>query len=338
MNKTELLSQITEFARKGVVSLEEVTNAYTQGSGEVEVGVSKPTAQSHSIIPHIKISDVLYLLGGMIIFIGVSLYISQHWTEFNSITRILTTLGVGYAAYFTAVFLGREKKYEGASNAFHFLSCLVIPTGVFVAGHEAGLDVYSLWMQTVLTGVICLQYLLSFFLFKRTIILVFLIGSLSTFFIVFTNFLINDPNLDAHFHFSAYRLMAIGISYLFLTDFLAKSRYNFISGLASGVGTLFILFAMELLFPWEKDKTGIWEFLIPVGIVCLIYTSTFLQSKSCLYFTSFYLIVYILQITNKYFADSIGWPLAIIGCGFMTIVVGYFSFTVGKKMNRLPSV
>src|ERR1035437_5404710 len=131
MDKNELLKQVQSLATQHLVSRDEVTAAFDAGaSGDTDVEVSRQTG----------ISYILYYVGGAVVFLGISVLIWQHWSTLNSATKILCTLGSGVAAYIAAVFLSQNERFEIPSRAFYFISALVMPLGLHITFHIAGLD------------------------------------------------------------------------------------------------------------------------------------------------------------------------------------------------------
>jgi hypothetical protein len=47
------------------------------------------------------------------------------------------------------------------------------------------------------------------------------------------------------------------------------------------------------------------------------------------------LVVYIFKITGEYFADSLGWPLALIVAGFAMIAIGSLFVRLNRKYKAL---
>ena len=50
--------------------------------------------------------------------------------------------------------------------------------------------------------------------------------------------------------------------------------------------------------------------------------------------SSIFLVIYIIKITAEYFAGSIGWPVALIGIGFLTIIIAVITFHADKRFKR----
>jgi hypothetical protein len=76
---------------------------------------------------------------------------------------------------------------------------------------------------------------------------------------------------------------------------------------------------------------GMFDVLFIACIFAAFYGSVFIKSKLMLVSGAGFLIAYIIKITGKYFVDSIGWPVALIGIGFMIIGIGYGTYAIGKK-------
>ena len=74
-----------------------------------------------------------------------------------------------------------------------------------------------------------------------------------------------------------------------------------------------------------------WEILFPGIVFGVVFLSVYLKSKSFLVFGSIYLMAYILKLTKEYFADSMGWPLALVISGLLLIGIGYAAFALNKK-------
>ena len=75
---------------------------------------------------------------------------------------------------------------------------------------------------------------------------------------------------------------------------------------------------MEMLYP----------FLAFGGMVLSV---SVLRSRLALTISTFAVISYIIYFTAEYFADSIGWPVALILLGFTIIGIGYFSINLNRK-------
>src|SRR3989339_191243 len=178
MDKHDLLRQLSVLAEQHLVSEQEVLQALRQG---------KSSPSQHGTAS--RFTEILYYIGGLIIFIGITVLIVQNWEMLNSITRILVTLGVGIAAYVMGVLYMQRKITQNLTTAFFFLSTILLPTGLFITFHEAGFDVETAGTNVVISGILLGTYLASYSLYKRNFFLLFTIIYATWLFFAFTSLL-----------------------------------------------------------------------------------------------------------------------------------------------------
>lgn len=321
MDKKELLKHIQSLASQQVITKDEVTSAFDAGiRGEVPDEVSRQTGISH----------ILYYIGGAIVFLGISVLIWQQWTSLNSATKILSTLGSGIASYIAAVFLSREERLEIASRAFYFISALVMPLGLHVTFYVAGLDTGSHGVQSIVSGILLVTFLFSYFVNRRTVFLLFNIIFGTWLFFSFTSFLIGSrPNFG--WEFSAYRVLCTGLVYALLGHYFTTTSHRALTGALYGFGVLCFLGAALALGDWKPNQNWFWELVFPGLVFGVVFLSVYLRSKAFLTFGSLYLITYIFKITSEYFAQSLGWPLVLVLTGLGLIAIGYLHFNLKRK-------
>jgi hypothetical protein len=76
---------------------------------------------------------------------------------------------------------------------------------------------------------------------------------------------------------------------------------------------------------------GFWDILY-IGLVFgVILLSVYLKSRAFLIFGALFLMAYLIKITGEYFADTIGWPIALIFAGFAVIGVGFVAYYINKE-------
>lgn len=321
MDRKELLKQVQSLAGQHLVTRDEVTAAFDAGaSGETDVEVSRQTGISH----------ILYYVGGAVVFLGISVLIWQHWAALNSSTKILCTLGSGVAAYIAALFLSRDERFEVTSRAFYFLSALVMSLGLHVTFHIAGLDTGSFGVQSVVSGILFTTFLLSYLVDRKTVFTIFNIIFGTWLFFSFTSFLVGgNPIYD--WRFSAYRVLCVGLVYALLGYYFTETPHRATTGALYGFGAFCFLGAALALGDWKPHQNAFWELIFPGLVFGVMFLSVYLKSKAFLTFGSLYLMGYILKITSEYFAQSLGWPLALVLTGLGLIAIGYLHFNLKKK-------
>src|SRR6185369_5327816 len=97
MDKHELLLEVHRLANAGQLTQAEVLSAMT---GQ--------TLPAEDILKRrLSISEIMYYIGGGIIFLGIVILVDQNWDSFNTVLRIATTLGSCAAAFIVAILFNR---------------------------------------------------------------------------------------------------------------------------------------------------------------------------------------------------------------------------------------
>ena len=94
-----------------------------------------------------------------------------------------------------------------------------------------------------------------------------------------------------------------------------------------------ILLALAVLMLGLHENAPLelaWGGAVALAFGGLALSVAILQSRMLLVLSTFALIAYIIYFTAEYFADSIGWPVALILLGFTIIGIGYFSIRLGR--------
>ena len=116
--KTDLLNRIRSAATNRIVTKEEVNAAYDAGFNQGYVPSKK-----------INFIDVLYYVGGGIIFLGLFILADQKWEGLSFSAKVVATLGFGIVAYILAYFFDRKATTKKLASPFYFISALAIPVG-----------------------------------------------------------------------------------------------------------------------------------------------------------------------------------------------------------------
>ena len=320
--KAELLKQIETLAARKQITKSEVNDAF-------EAGINGDSVQETHPSP---ISQILYYVGGAIVFLGISVLIWQHWTKLNDATKILATLGSGIAAYVAGTLLIRNERLENISRVFYFISALVMPLGLHVTLDIAGVDIGSNGTQSMVSAILLATFLSSHWLYRKTVFTLFNIIFGTWLFFSFTSFLVGGrPGFD--WEFSAYRVLGTGLVYGLLGHHFTRTPYRALTGALYGFGAFLFLGAALALGDWKPHQNGLWEVIFPGLAFGVMFLSVYLRSKAFLTFGSLYLMAYILKITSEYFADSLGWPLALVLTGFGLIAIGTLHINLKRKFG-----
>ncbi|MFA5714124.1 MAG: DUF2157 domain-containing protein [Candidatus Paceibacterota bacterium] len=326
--KEEVLQYIKTLAEQKIITKEDIDTAYEAGSGvKTNIVLNKK----------LSIANILYYIGGGIVFLGISILIYQNWSTFNFVTKVLATLGSGIVAYFIGLLFSRDERTETASPAFYLIFALVAPIGLYVVFDNAGFDVGSYGLQSLISGIVFSACLLSYIILRKNIFALFSIIFGTWLFFSLTSFIVNDSPYLNDSDFYQYRIFLTGLSYILLGYEFSKSERAPLSGFLYGFGILGFLGAALSLGGWKPEQNIFWELIFPVLVFGTLFLSVSIKSKAFLTWGTLFLMAYILKITSEYFSSGLGWPLALVIAGLSMIGVGYMSISIKNKYLSSPS-
>ena len=70
----------------------------------------------------------------------------------------------------------------------------------------------------------------------------------------------------------------------------------------------------------------------------LMYLSVVIASRTLLFVSVITLLGYLISFTKTYFADAVGWPIALIGLGLALILISSYAVKLGQKITAAPQV
>ena len=317
-NKEQLLRDVRQAAREQAVTKRELTTAFDEGVH---------TAGRQSML-----SKILYAVGGAVVFLGIVILVEQHWQTLSDVTRVLVTLGSGVALYVAAVLVSRKSAFVGVANAFHLISALLLPLGLFVLLDTLGVNIAEGW-QSVVFGILFLMYLVSLFVYRRTVFVLFSVIFGTILFFTITNYFLVSAVLpiDDLTRFAEYRILLAGLSLVFIGHALRTGIHRALTGWFYGVGIVAFLGAGLALGGYNPDQNAFWEIIYPGLVFAVLFLSIDVKSMAFLVFGAIFLFAYIAKITSEYFADSLGWPFALVLVGFALIGVGYLTVYLRQK-------
>lgn len=319
MEKQDVLQYIKNLALQKILTREEVIAAYDEGTGTDVVLTKK-----------LGIAEILYYIGGAIVFLGIAILVWQNWSTLSFLSKLAATLGASVAAYVIGLLFSREQKLETVGSAFYLISALVLPIGLYVVFDNAGFDTGSAGIQSLASGISLGFFLLSYIAFRKNIFILFTILFGTWFFFNFTSFMVSsNPLFD--WKFFEYRTLIVGVSYILIGYAFAKGEKVSLSSFLYGFGILGFLGAALSLGGWSPMQNTFWELIFPGLALATLFVSVPLKSKSFLTFGSLFLMIYILKITGEYFTNGLGWPLSLVLAGLMLIAVGYLYVYLKKR-------
>lgn len=329
MDKNETLEELKTMLAQGDITKDEVMNVVRT----IDQGTLQMPGSIHK---RFNLAQVLYYVGGGIVVIGISVLIGENWRSLNSAVRILTTIGVAMASYITALLLSRQEKTQQLSQAFYFIASVVLPIGLGVTFHEAGYQIGTISIETIIASIAFLFLLLSFLLTKRVVLLLFsILYGIITFFIL-TTYLTQGSPIFVQYHFTEYRFLVVGLTLCLLGYGLQKGNFKMLTGTLYGFGVISFLGSAMALGGFKPSQNLFWEIIYPGLVFGVILLSIYLKSKSFLVFGALFLMAYIIKITGEYFTSNLGWPLALVVAGLALMGIGYMTVFVNKRYLVRP--
>jgi hypothetical protein len=324
MDKQQLLSELKQMAQTGQVSQAEVLSAFN----------SAPVAQNPEAIQHqsLKLSEIMYYIGGAIVFLGICVLVEQNWDFLSSGLRIFITLGSFIAAFIVAILLERYKDLKKVAQAFFLIGGMLGPLAFYITFHELNFDISSSSIQLLIFLILTAIFFGVFYFYRSVILLFFGIVFATAIFHLLINIIVGNNLSDADTaKVWEYRLLVYGLAYMFLGYYLSSTLQKVLSGVMYGFGSLFFLGSALILGGWSPDQNAFWELIYPLLVFGLIFLSVYVKSKAFLVFGTIFLIGYILKITGEYFTSGLGWPLALVIAGLAIMGVGYYAVRLNKK-------
>ena len=322
MNKDELLKEVEDMAFQKILVKEELVAAFERGqrNTKIEAGANES-----------NISQLLYYIGGGVVFIGIAILIGQHWASLGSVVRILLTLGVGIGFFIAAVLARQDATTSRLAQAFFFIAGLLLPLGISVTFDAAGLLMREASVQTMAAIILFAGFLAAYAMYQETVLLLFTILFGTWFYSALTG-LLETHTFHFDWRFECYRSLVVFTSYLLLGYhyFLNRERAG-ITGWLLGVGSFGFLAITLTLGGWKPNQSLFWELIYPFITFGFLYWSINLRSRAVLFFGASALVGYLGKITSEYFADSIGWPLTLVILGMIIILIGYWAVYLNKK-------
>lgn len=320
--KQEILEYIRMLAEKNIVSKDELEAAYDAGRG-----------MQHDIVlkKKVGITEILYYIGGGIVFLGIAILVSQNWSSLGFISKLLATFVTGIAAYIVGVLFTRQARTEPVGAAFYLISALVLPIGLYVLFDNAGYDASSAGTQSFIAALLLGMYLGSYFLFRKNIFVLFTILYATWLYYGVGALLLGSGTYSFDVNFYGYLSLIASLAYLFLGYAFSKNARSSLSGFLYGFGIFGFLGSALALGGLGSDQNIFWVIVYPGFVFGALFLSVYLKSKAFLTWGTIYLMVYILKLTAEFFSSGLGWPLALVLAGLALIGVGSVSLKIKKK-------
>jgi hypothetical protein len=259
-------------------------------------------------------------LGGTFVLAGLVVFVGTFWQEMNSAERIVVTLGSGLAAFVLAFLASGSPKRERLTTPLFVLAALLEPGGMLVAFSELGSG-GSVLDAEIVVGVVMLAQCALFLAKTQRTIAVFAalaFGSLAA------AAALSRMEIDG-----GVIGLAVGLGVFLVTRAVDRSRHRVITPFwyfASSATVLVAVFDLVEHRAFEIATLG-----VAAG---LVYLSTRFKSRTLLATGCLGILAYVGYFTKENFADSIGWPIALILLGILMMAIGAFALRIHRRYIR----
>ena len=333
MNKTELLGAVEQGLKQNIIS---------QGDLDLVLclnNLSKTSIKEVETKKSLDFGKIFSLVGGLIVFLGLSSLVGLYWRDMSSAVRVASTLGVGLALFSFASYLMIATKQKFTGLALHLVAPILIAFGATILAFEVVLSSGVSYSTTLLANSII--YILIFGLYfvadryipsKLFSFVAWIAGtvtywSIIQYFIEILNIsplLLYENRIFALFGW-LYCVVMAAILY-FNNDNELKKVFNDIVTFATAgyfLGNTF----------WFLSDNLVFESIFALVLFYSIYISIKINKITILVASILGIIIYLTYLSSRYFSNTLGWPISVIIIGFGFVGSGYLFMNLKRKLH-----
>jgi Predicted membrane protein (DUF2157) len=303
--RADAVQTIVALARRHEITAEEIAAA-----------LGEPVAESAKRRSQAVLVRVLGVLGATFVFAGVAAFIALQWESLGPAARVIVTLGPGIAAFVLAVLAVRDPRFEKMATPLFLVTAALEPTGMAVALDEFGSGGDWRHAGLLISGTIGVQMALTFGALRKSSLLFLTVLFAEIFWWTTFDLLDVDGGPTA---------LVLGSSLLLASVGIDRTRYANITPFWYFVGSAAFLAGLFDVV----ERTPL-ELLFLAAAASLVYLSAVLHTRTLLAVSTLAILGYTAWYTGEYFADSVGWPLALIGFGLFMIGLGAVAFRIDR--------
>jgi uncharacterized membrane protein len=303
--KDDALQEIVTIVRNNRLTLADITAALGAGAENKEKRDSN------------IIGRVFNYIGGILVFAGLCIFVGMFWESFGSVTKILVTLGTGFAAFLFALAAMDDAKYDRAATPLLIIAALFQPAGIFVM-----LDEFSSGGKTE-HGILFMAALMiiqqgATFWHKRRTTLAF---TTALFFTIFAVTLMEEMNMPEELNAIITGLALLGTGWV-----LAQSPHRPIAGFAYFCGSAALMFGV-----YETVENTFFEISFLALAAFFVYASTVARSRVLLAMGTLGMLGYIGDFAFEHFDNQASFPILLMTIGIAFFGLGAMAIRINKK-------
>jgi uncharacterized membrane protein len=309
--KEDALHDIVSLVKYNHITLDEIKHALEAAPALA----SKPSAS--------VLSKLFAYIGGIFVFAGIGIFINMNWDDFGSVARVIVTLGVGLMAFMMGLVCLADKRYEKAATPLFIVAAILQPMGILVmlqeysSGGDArhGLIYMSLYML-IQQGAVFWAKRLSVLAFSAILFGCILLANL----------------FDIWGWDGELIGMVIGVSLICVAYALQNSKHLAIAPFWYFVGGVILMWSV-----FEAVQNTPLELLYLGLSALMIFVSTHVRSRALLGVGTLAMLIYIGYYSAKHFANTLGWPIALVIIGIALIGMSSLAVRLNNKYIKTVS-
>ena len=308
-DKARALADIVTLARQHGLSAREIDDAL----GDAPAAAASPRGRGVLV-------RVLGFIGGTFVFAGVGVFVALQWASMNFAARVVITLGSGVAAFVMAVLATRDVRYEKAATPLFLMAATLQPIGLLVLFNEFGSGGDWRWASLVTCGVMAIQFTATFSALRRSTLLFMAVFFTVLFFWTAFDMMDMDEGFVA---------LVLGTSLVMTAAGVDRTPHRVITPVWYLFGTIGVLYGI-----FDIVENTPFELAFLLAAAGFVYLSVAWHSRTILFVATAGILSYTAWFTGEYFADSVGWPIALIIFGLFLIGLSALALRIDRDYVR----
>jgi hypothetical protein len=309
MDRTTLLATIRQGLEDGTISAEDLRKLTepTETSGVVTSHDNGPSPKTTpSTNTKLSIVDMLFYLAGIVLYAALMVFAFQAGGTSSPNGSLLLLLCA--LALWTVSMLGADKKTSDNAGAFWNAMLLtgslsLISGGVMLSSYISGDSGLSTYTLAVVLAILAAAHLFFDQILPRTVLVFLGLALAVSVFPVFVPAMLTSSDVSG----DVWTLVGIGTGVItavagYAVVYTAPAREQLRSSFYSIAG--FIVLGSVYGATFGSSMAVAWSIVLPILIYLAFYTSIKTRSRNFLLTGSFYLVVFIITMSFKYFSGA----------------------------------